>query len=158
MLRFSPKDKFLMNFCCGNLNSFAGEAKLRANGSFMEKVQFELVKRRVRSMLAEVSTAMFRDKKFEVELIIDSLAIPKKDLWDTALVIVIVRYLASLPTEKATAGSAEKVSRVLSLYLAFIEAERPTSMEVLDLKIQIIRVKCAYDLDIAAMRYRRSVQ
>jgi len=157
MLSLNPTGKFLMNFCYVHLFSDQGEAELFSGRKFVEKLQFQLVKRRVRIMIDKVAIAIFRDQKFDVDEIVDSLTVAKGELWDIALVYIIVRHLASLPPDKDMASSADKVGRVLSQYLDFIGDERMNSWEVLDLKLQLIKLKCEYDLDLALMRFRRSM-
>lgn len=158
MLNLKPRDKFLMNFCDSNLFVYEGEATVLSGRTFLEKLQYELIKRRVRKLVYNVSVSMFRDKNFDVDKIRDFVDVSPKELWDVALVYIAVKHMATLPSERAMQASDGEVGSVLALYLDFIEAERLTPDEVLGLKLQKLRIKCAYDLDFAAERIRRGMQ
>lgn len=147
-----------MNFCYINLWSYEGEAQLLSGANFLERLQFGLVKRRVSRLVANVETAMFRKGEFEFDKIIKDTPIMQNDLWDRSLAYFVVKHLATTTVERVKSSTEEKVKRILSLYLTFIGDEQRTSMEVLNLKLQIMRLKCSYDLEFACERHRRNKQ
>lgn len=155
MLGFNPSGKVMMDFCLNNLTAHKGEVRLRDGVGDIEEQHFNLVKERVRGLVDEVLVSMFHLEKFDIDAILNRTSVSKNDLWDRALVYSIVRSVANVFEARVISDSANEVGRVLSRYLSLIRAEQNTSMEVLDLKLQRERLKCAYDLDFTAERYRR---
>ncbi len=146
-----------MNFCYINLWTYEGDAQLLSGANFIERLQFGLVNRRVSRLVARVETTMFRQGEFDFDKIIKQTPFVQSDLWDTALVYFVVKHVATSTVGRIRLSSEEKVKKILSLYMRFIEENQRSSLEIMDLNLQRMRLRFSYDLEVARELHRRSV-
>lgn len=145
-----------MNFCFINLWSSGGEAQLLGGARFLDKLRFVLVKKRVTKLAGKVDDLMRRTSEFDFDRIVESLPIQRDDLWDRALGYFVVKHVAAKSLPGSHFNPDRTCGTILSSYLGFIESEQRSNAEILDLKLQMMRLKCLYDLEFAAERFRRS--
>lgn len=146
MVRLNPSGKYLMNFCFVNLLSYDNQIQILSVGGYLDKIQFSLVKRRAKKLVTKVEDVIFRRKIYEFDTIIESLSFHKSDVWDKLFIYLIVQYIIILASKNAKSNTENKVIDTLALYLSYIKREQNTSIEILNLKLEKIRLQCEMDL------------
>ena len=154
MIRINPSGKFLMNFCYVNLWSYENKVSLLSAGNILDKLQFQLVKRRTKSLISNVTSCINSKQIIDFEGVLKCLSYNKKDVWDKLFVYAIINHIAFINSRRIKLSDENNFNSVLSKYLSYIQDEQNTSYEVLTLKLEKIKLQSEMDLlQLSAAKY-----
>ncbi|WP_144883664.1 hypothetical protein [Lacibacter cauensis] len=146
MIRINPSGSFLMNFCYVNLWSNEGKISLLSGGNLFDKLQFQLVKRRTKSLLIKTMNCIHGKREMDFEGILSNLSFNRNDIWDRLFIYTIINHVVFNTANGIKFTTENNVESVLSTFLSKIKVEQNTPSEILDLKIEKIKLNTKMEL------------
>lgn len=135
-----------MNFCYINLWSYENKISLLSGGSFFDKLQFQLVKRRTKSLLIKVMNCIHDKRELDFEGILSNLTFNRNDIWDRLFIYTIIHHTAVNAANGIKLSIENNLESVLSIFLSKIQLEQSTTPEILNLKLEKIKLQSEMDL------------
>jgi hypothetical protein len=147
---FNPSGEFLMDFCYVNLWSYENTVSLMAGGNMTEKLQYYFVKKRIKKILQRVSKTIYQQNNLEFDDILTSIQQRRHDIWEKLLSHIIIKQIAIWAPLDSSQTWDEKLNTVLSIFLEMIKENQDTNEEILNLKIEKIKLQAQMDLLVAS--------
>lgn len=91
VFQLNPSGVFLMDFCFVCLWSFEEEVKLLSSRSLKERLQFILVKRKIKRLIQKASKIAYYDNCLEFDLIFGALVEQNDNEWDWLLYCITIK-------------------------------------------------------------------
>ena len=147
-----------MNFCYINLWSYENKISLLSGGSFFDKLQFQLVKRRTKYLLTKVMNCIHDKRELDFEGILSKLSFNRNDIWDRLFIYTIINHIAVNAAHGIKLPTENSLDTVLSIFLSKIQLEQRTTPEILNLKLEKIKLQSEMDLlQLTALKFAQKV-
>jgi hypothetical protein len=145
IFNLNPSGQVLMDFCFVSLWCFEGQVSL-LSGTIKEQIRFYLVKRKVKQLIQKVSSLVYYDNSFDFDLVLNAIAYENADQWERLLHYIIIKAVANWALLSSSLDEDVKLHNVLSLYLEEVNENHSVSGELLELKIERIKMHAQMDL------------
>lgn len=146
IFQLNPSGEFLMDFCFVCLWLYDGEVKLITSRSLKERLQFILVKRKTIKIIKKVSKIVYFDSCLEFDLIFRPLLNQNDNEWDWLLYCIVIKCVAKWAPLDSSLTLEAKMNKVLAIYLDEIKENQGVPNEILNLKIERIKIQSQMDL------------
>ena len=156
MLTLNPSGEYLKNFCDVHLWVYDDKGELLRGGNLMVRIQFYFIRQRLRRLAMHVEHLMLTRGIFDFDKIVQMLPWKERSAWDTVLVYTVVKERTSALSRRNNPNPEIDVAHILAEFIGWINFKENRFPEVLNLRLQMRRLKCLPDLTIVAALHGRT--
>lgn len=146
VFQLNPSGEFLMDFCFVCLWFYDEEVKLITSRSLKERLQFIFVKKKTIRIIKKVSKIIYYDNCLEFDLIFRPLVSRNDNEWDRLLYCIVIKCVAKWAPLDSSLTLEARMNKVLAVYLDEIKENQGVPKEILNLKIERIKIQSQMDL------------
>ena len=146
MFNINPSGVFLKRFCHINLWSYENQVNLLSERNLINRMQLLFVKRKIKTLIKRVIKLIQINNCLDYDVIFRNLTKRRDNEWDWLLYCIIIKDVATETSLKFGLPMNEKVNKILNSYLFEIKENPNPTNEILNNKIEIIKLYAQRDL------------